>query len=82
MLISAILGFILFHLFSYLHDGPETIMILSISFLLVAAVAAITTVAVSHAVKTQLEIDLLRSGSIMETGVSLMANNAKRNESD
>ena len=43
--VSAILGSALFHLFAYLHDGPEAIMFLPISFLVGAAVIAIIAVA-------------------------------------
>ena len=38
--VSAILGSALFHLFAYLHDGPEAIMFLPISLPIGAAVDA------------------------------------------
>ncbi len=43
--ISAILGSALFHLFAYLHDGPEAIMFLPISLPIGAAVIAVIAVA-------------------------------------
>ena len=43
--VSAILGSALFHLFAYLHDGPEAIMFLPISFPIGAAVIAVIAVA-------------------------------------
>ena len=45
VLISAILGSTLFHLFAYIHDGPEAIMFLPISFPIGAAVIAVIAVA-------------------------------------
>ena len=45
VLVSAILGSALFHLFAYIHDGPEAIMFLPISFLIGAAVIAVVAVA-------------------------------------
>ena len=41
--VSAILGSALFHLFAYLHDGPEAIMFLPISLPIGAAVIAVAT---------------------------------------
>ena len=43
--VSAILGSALFHLFAYLHDGPEAIMFLPISLPIGAAVVAVIAVA-------------------------------------
>ena len=43
--VCAILGSPLFHLFAYLHDGPEAIMFLPISLPIGAAVIAVIAVA-------------------------------------
>ena len=43
--VSAILGLALFHLFAYLHDGPEAIRFLPISLPIGAAVIAVIAVA-------------------------------------
>ncbi|MDP6071859.1 MAG: hypothetical protein QGG34_09915 [SAR202 cluster bacterium] len=44
--VSAILGSALFHLFAYLHNGPEAVMFLPISLSIGAAVITVIAVAV------------------------------------
>tara|TARA_Y100000310_G_C20092839_1_gene539081 strand:+ start:200 stop:466 length:267 start_codon:yes stop_codon:yes gene_type:complete len=45
VLVSAIIGSALFHLFTFIHDGPEAIMFLPISFPIGAAVISVIAVA-------------------------------------
>ena len=49
--VSAILGLALFHLFAYLHDGPEAIMFLPISLPIGAAVIAVIAVATGRVIR-------------------------------